>query len=131
MRYILCALVLTICCSASVFAQTERPEPVTVFRFDPADFPGIFRAFQNGQGGRVFQSYSGDSFIYPVRAGSETICVFRPNGQLDCQPMVYYERCPTEIGVTVPGSDTTVNIPVSCTGPDRQGNCTCEVRDER
>ncbi len=131
MRNFMLAMMLVIISSTAALAQTDRSEPIMVFRFDPADYSIISRALQNGQGERVIQTYGGNSFIYPVRAGSETICTFRPNGQFECRPMVYYERCPTAIEVTVPNSDTSVDIPVSCTGPDQNGNCTCEVRDER
>lgn len=73
---------------------------------------------------------SADTPEFPFKVPGETvtqlICDINPEG-IRCYERLLSIQCPTSVVVRT-GSGTTI-VPVTCTGPDADGNCDCEFRE--
>lgn len=67
-------------------------------------------------------------FPFKVPAISiEVRCNLNAQG-IQCFESLIALQCPREVTVQLPGGGTQT-VPVSCTGPDGDGNCDCEFTD--
>jgi hypothetical protein len=103
-------------------AQAGGGRNAIITQLNPAIVQG-FRAWLRNQADEGTPPPPID-FKVPAEITTQIVCRMSSSG-LRCIPDVSTMRCPSAVDIEIPGGGRTT-VPVSCTGPDNDGNCECD-----
>lgn len=108
---------------APAWAQVGQRGPAVVTDLPRADVQALRAWLQNRN--RTDATPPPIAFKVPANAANQVICNINAEGIRCFQTIVTVLQCPTEVVVQLPDGGTQ-RVPVTCTGPDRDGNCECD-----